>query len=199
MCGRDEFTCSGSGKCISIELKCNGFPDCDDNTDEVDCREYRGRHSAITCMETAKTNISTICMHTDLIVKFTSPLHCMHPWIGDSIFASDWKCSLFRTHKELFFGHVLNHMMYGFSRPLELLSSIIQHFPVLVSIFQYYPVLSRTVQYFTVLANINKHWSKLSKSVFPMLQSNENVKTWRLGLHTASSLSHPLLHFHIFI
>ena len=36
-CGLGEFKCTASKKCISRELQCDGYKDCDDGTDEFDC------------------------------------------------------------------------------------------------------------------------------------------------------------------
>uniref|UniRef100_A0A671RGZ8 Low-density lipoprotein receptor-related protein 1-like n=1 Tax=Sinocyclocheilus anshuiensis TaxID=1608454 RepID=A0A671RGZ8_9TELE len=46
VCGKGEFTCS-NGKCISINLRCNFFNDCEDyGSDEINClNECRNNHS----------------------------------------------------------------------------------------------------------------------------------------------------------
>ena len=36
-CRENEFTCHLHGNCISLEFRCNGYPECDDGTDESGC------------------------------------------------------------------------------------------------------------------------------------------------------------------
>ena len=35
---RDEFTCNSDGGCISMEERCDQFPNCEDFSDEADCK-----------------------------------------------------------------------------------------------------------------------------------------------------------------
>lgn len=46
-CGPNEFRCS-SGKCIKDTWRCNGTPDCPDDSDELDCPKCD--HNHFTCM-----------------------------------------------------------------------------------------------------------------------------------------------------
>ena len=42
-CGEDEFECVETGRCLPDGVKCNGFADCFDESDEsleVGCGEY---------------------------------------------------------------------------------------------------------------------------------------------------------------
>lgn len=41
-CDLYEFECDYS-RCIPIEKKCDGYPDCDDETDEIDCPPFTGK------------------------------------------------------------------------------------------------------------------------------------------------------------
>lgn len=41
-CDIYEFECDYS-RCIPIEKKCDGYPDCDDETDEIDCPPFTGK------------------------------------------------------------------------------------------------------------------------------------------------------------
>ncbi|XP_061587279.1 complement component C8 alpha chain [Cololabis saira] len=41
-CG-ESFTCSGTGRCISQSLRCNGEADCDDFSDEDECEQFNQR------------------------------------------------------------------------------------------------------------------------------------------------------------
>lgn len=41
-CDLFEFECDYS-RCIPIEKKCDGYPDCDDETDEIDCPPFTGK------------------------------------------------------------------------------------------------------------------------------------------------------------
>ena len=38
VCKRDEFTCNSDGGCISMAERCDQFPNCDDFSDEANCR-----------------------------------------------------------------------------------------------------------------------------------------------------------------
>lgn len=38
-CTGDEFMCT-DGNCVSVSFRCDGDPDCDDASDEADCRKY---------------------------------------------------------------------------------------------------------------------------------------------------------------
>ena len=38
VCARDEFTCHSDGSCISMEERCDQFPNCKDFSDEANCR-----------------------------------------------------------------------------------------------------------------------------------------------------------------
>lgn len=40
-CDIYEFECDYS-RCIPIEKKCDGYPDCDDDMDEIDCPPFTG-------------------------------------------------------------------------------------------------------------------------------------------------------------
>ena len=43
-CHDDQFTCN-SGQCIASELRCNRRYDCDDGSDERDCRKFIHVHA----------------------------------------------------------------------------------------------------------------------------------------------------------
>lgn len=46
ICPSNQFKC-GSGDCISLKLRCDGFNDCGDNSDEANCQFYISRRCAI--------------------------------------------------------------------------------------------------------------------------------------------------------
>ena len=37
LCGTNEFQCSDKGNCISNDMVCDGLPDCDDESEEINC------------------------------------------------------------------------------------------------------------------------------------------------------------------
>ena len=38
VCKRDEFTCNSDGACIAMEERCDQFPNCEDFSDEANCK-----------------------------------------------------------------------------------------------------------------------------------------------------------------
>ena len=38
VCKKDQFTCNSDGSCISMEERCDQFPNCEDFSDEANCR-----------------------------------------------------------------------------------------------------------------------------------------------------------------
>ena len=34
-CKNNEFSCSDNGNCIDLKFKCDGYQDCNDNSDEI--------------------------------------------------------------------------------------------------------------------------------------------------------------------
>lgn len=47
-CDIYEFECDYS-RCIPIEKKCDGYPDCDDETDELQCPPFTGTSQIQVC------------------------------------------------------------------------------------------------------------------------------------------------------
>lgn len=46
ICPADQFRC-GNGDCISLKLRCDGFNDCGDNSDEGNCQFYTSKRCAL--------------------------------------------------------------------------------------------------------------------------------------------------------
>lgn len=59
-CDIYEFECDYS-RCIPIEKKCDGYPDCDDETDEIDCPPFTGNSETPT-----QLTVSELKLHYSL-------------------------------------------------------------------------------------------------------------------------------------
>lgn len=68
-CGPKEFRCKNGLECITVALRCDGFNDCLDRSDEQNCTDIHSRPKV-------HANESEDCVHPDRICRPTG--HCIH-------------------------------------------------------------------------------------------------------------------------
>merc|ERR1711892_1249493 len=73
VCKRDEFTCDGDGGCISMEERCDQFPNCEDFSDEANCQlvvlpeNYVKDYAPFTVNEDGQLQKVSVLIKVDLI------------------------------------------------------------------------------------------------------------------------------------
>lgn len=76
-CRKNEYRCS-DGSCIDIRRKCDGYPDCRDRGDELNCSEYHILHCRSTfCLSFSLSLFIFACFFPHPAGSTPTPLH--HP------------------------------------------------------------------------------------------------------------------------
>ena len=78
VCGRDQFTCDGDGACISMEERCDQFPNCQDFSDEANCKlvvlpeNYVPDYAPFTVLENGDLKKVDVLLKVSFLAMFFS-------------------------------------------------------------------------------------------------------------------------------
>jgi len=60
-CSGTEFKCVSGDQCISSYYQCDGVFDCNDHSDETDCRKYRDAEKLYLLGDAAQNFVHLLC------------------------------------------------------------------------------------------------------------------------------------------